>query len=275
MDALGDREERGRPLHHHPPHVGPAVAGVADQRAHHLGDPAAARGGVDVPDDASAEPLRGLLEGGAAALVRGRLEHLREPRERDGSAPAPRPDAAPRGRRRAHGAGRARDAGARVRVVVMRLRGSAMSSRRSTAGAPVAASGNPRASAGGRHCVRPRRGAGSTVRSGPRGGHERRLSHGRLLHRPQPGLARGRGRGGPPGRWRRRGGAPRPRAPDRRPRCPPGPTPTSSRPTWCGSTRASGSTSAWRPYRGRPACCSRATPHGRSARGPPRAAPTS
>ena len=27
VDALGDREERGRPLHHHPAHVGPAIAG--------------------------------------------------------------------------------------------------------------------------------------------------------------------------------------------------------------------------------------------------------
>ena len=66
VQALGDAEELGIALGDDPAAVEPGAAHVADQRAQHLGDAAAERGRVDVPDRAGAEQRvrgrDGLLE---------------------------------------------------------------------------------------------------------------------------------------------------------------------------------------------------------------------
>lgn len=55
VDALGHAEEVGRSLEDEPADVDAEAADVAQDRAQHLGHAAAGRGGVDVPDGASAE----------------------------------------------------------------------------------------------------------------------------------------------------------------------------------------------------------------------------
>ena len=49
MQALGDVEEPRVAVEHEPPGVDPGAAPVGDQHLQHLGHPAAAGGGVDVP----------------------------------------------------------------------------------------------------------------------------------------------------------------------------------------------------------------------------------
>ncbi len=64
VDALRDLEERRVAVDHGPARVDAGAAGVADERPQQLRDAAAARGRVDVPDDARAEDLARLLDAG-------------------------------------------------------------------------------------------------------------------------------------------------------------------------------------------------------------------
>ena len=57
VQALGDVEELRVAADRHPAPVDADTAHVADQRAQHLGDPAAMRGGVDVPEGPPFEQL--------------------------------------------------------------------------------------------------------------------------------------------------------------------------------------------------------------------------
>jgi hypothetical protein len=79
VDALGHREELGRPLDDDPAGVDADAAGIGEQRRQQLDHPAAASGRVDVPDGAALEELA-HPHGGALELVEalGR-EHRAEP----------------------------------------------------------------------------------------------------------------------------------------------------------------------------------------------------
>ena len=60
MDPLGDPEEVGVAADRRPSGVDAGAARVGEQRLQHLGHAAAARGRVDVPDDASREQRSAL-----------------------------------------------------------------------------------------------------------------------------------------------------------------------------------------------------------------------
>src|SRR5262245_5772151 len=61
VDPLGDGEEAWVPFDDDPLGVNPRTAGVRQERAEHLRDAAAGRGGVDVQDSATCEPFAGGL----------------------------------------------------------------------------------------------------------------------------------------------------------------------------------------------------------------------
>jgi hypothetical protein len=58
VQALGDGEELGVGVDHHPPRVGADVPGVAAEEREDLGQPATVRSGADVPHSCPVERLR-------------------------------------------------------------------------------------------------------------------------------------------------------------------------------------------------------------------------
>ena len=79
VDPLGDREELGRAVDHHPARVDAGAARVGDERAEQLDDPAAAGGRVDVPDDPAAEQHAGHLHPALELLIAAGWEDGAEP----------------------------------------------------------------------------------------------------------------------------------------------------------------------------------------------------
>jgi hypothetical protein len=78
VDALGDGEELGRTLDHHPADVDTGAARVSDQRLEQLRDTATPSSRVHVPNDPSgqhlASPHDALLESIEARRTQNRLE---------------------------------------------------------------------------------------------------------------------------------------------------------------------------------------------------------
>ena len=78
VNALGDQEELGIPGDHRPSGVDAHASAISEQGAQHLGDAAAVRGRVHVPDDAAVEPASGFGDQVAQRLELPYREHRLE-----------------------------------------------------------------------------------------------------------------------------------------------------------------------------------------------------
>jgi hypothetical protein len=79
VDALRDPEELGIALDNRPTRVDAGAAGIGQQGLQHLGNPAAACGRVDVPDDPIVEQLQRPDDRVDEQLVTVGGEHILEP----------------------------------------------------------------------------------------------------------------------------------------------------------------------------------------------------
>ena len=83
VEALGDGEELGVSAEHEPAGRDPGATAVGEQGLEHLGHPAAAGGGVDVPDGAPGQQRPCAVCVAGQALGPDRAEEARQPVQRD------------------------------------------------------------------------------------------------------------------------------------------------------------------------------------------------